>query len=192
MNAVRNERGETLMELLITIVVIGIGLVAVVGMMGSSIIASDAHRGMAQGEVVIRDFGEVLKERADTNRDDLTTAGNEYVPCPDWTDTAFFNPATAYPTPPRPSGWNVPVITKVEYWLVQAGEFPSGSWESGGTPYTQSDCEAVYDACDVPGLPACDAGFQRVTYTVSNQRTDYAGMTLTGRVLLRRANDVTP
>ena len=107
--------------------------------------------------------------------------------CADWTDTGFFNPSTDFTVP---TGWNAPVITKVEYWLVQPGEFPTGSWESGGTPYTEADCEAFYADCDAPDTPACDPGLQRVTYTVTNQRADYAHMTFEGRVLLRRSNDV--
>lgn len=178
------ERGETLIELIITIIVIGIGLVAVVSMLGSTIIASDAHRGMAEGEVVLRDFGEALKELAGANRDDPatddgdpdTTADMEYVHCPEWGSTPALTPAFS-----PPSGWNAPTITKVEWWIP--GTFPNGDFST-----TRSDCTALVNAC-TDRLPSCDPGVQRVTYTVSNTRTGYAETDLTGRVVLRRSND---
>jgi Tfp pilus assembly protein PilV len=174
-----DDRGETLIELVITILIIGVGLVAVVSMLGSGIIASDAHRGMAEGEVILRDYGEALKNLADTNRDDPDTATSEYEHCPTWGSTAALTPTF---TPP--SGWNAPTITKVEWWIP--GTFPDGTFSDD-----RDDCTDVFDAC-TDGLPSCDPGVQRVTYTVSNTRSGYAETDLTGRIVLRRSNDVTP
>jgi type II secretory pathway pseudopilin PulG len=179
MDVLRDERGETLIEILVTLVVISIGLVAIVGMLSSVVIASDAHRGMAEGEVVLRDFGEAIKAVARENREDPATASVEYVHCPDWDDTAFFDPSSFV----SPTGWTTPTIAEVEWWIPDATAFPHGTWST-----VRQDCTDAYDACGDP-IPDCDPGLQRITYTVANTRTDYAGQALTGRVLVRRSNE---
>lgn len=170
---VRDERGETLMELMITILVIGVGMVAIVGMMGGSVVASDTHRQLASAEVIVRDFGEAIKEKAAGN------AGATYVACPTATDL----------TPSGftvPTNWNTPTITKVEYWVPDPANFPRGSFTT-----TRATCTSAYTACDNPGLSACDVGYQRVTFNVNNTgkvTQDYLKTDVTSRVLTRRSN----
>jgi type II secretory pathway pseudopilin PulG len=197
-----DERGETLIEVLITMVVMGIGLVAVVGAIASSVIASDSHRNLAQAEVIARDFAEAVKDRAQANLDDPSTIGiDEFQACP---DAAFFEgTGFAVPSGGGWSGWSVaigdPTATGdgVEYWLPDATDFPNGRFEeTSGDPYTRADCLARYEACneienaDDPALdePACDLSYQRVTLTVSNSREDYAEVSRSARVLVRRPN----
>src|SRR3954464_15696411 len=98
------ETGETLVELLVTIVVISIGLVAVVAELGSTILASDAHSSMAGTEVVVRNYADVVKAKAAT-----PVAAASYIRCPAASD---FKPPLADYTPPN--GWHVD-ITKIEY-----------------------------------------------------------------------------
>lgn len=169
MERATDERGETLVEILITIVVMAIGLTAIVGAITGSIVASDAHRGMAMSEVIVRDYGEAIKTKA--------IQATTYTACPSTTDLAPTVPPAASPQFTPPTGWTGQ-ITQVEYWNPDPilANFPNGSWSSTCTPV----CNQT--------LPSCDAGLQRVTFTVTNDRTDYARTTTTGRVVVRRGN----
>src|SRR5262245_23909893 len=140
MNVIRDERGETLVELLVTILVIAIGFVAVVGAMGSSIIFSDANQSHAQSEVVIRDFSEELKNNAASISDH----------CPAETDLEI--PSYVPPI----SGWTASV-TKVEYWIPAAG-FTDGEFVEGTAG--QTECQAQLDACATDN---CQVGLERLT-----------------------------
>ncbi|MEY2566188.1 MAG: hypothetical protein QOE35_717 [Actinomycetota bacterium] len=55
------EHGSTLVELLVTIVIIGIAFAVIVGGMTTSIFASDVHRQQASAETVMRQFAETVK-----------------------------------------------------------------------------------------------------------------------------------
>ena len=168
MSLTHDERGETLIEILITVMVIAIGVVAVVAAMSSSIIGSDAHRGLAQGEVVVRDYGEAIKQKA--------IDASAFTSCP--------TKAQVTPTFTFPTGWTG-AVSSVEYWVPTVGNFPNGTWSA---PDNSASCTSYYSTCGNPGLPSCDAGLQRVTYSVTNTRTDYAKATISSKVLTRRNN----
>src|SRR4051794_14792034 len=103
MNPLRDERGETLVELLVTVIVIGIGLVAVVSALGSTVIASDAHQTRADAEVIVRDYSDAVKAKVA-----VPLADAAYVRCP---PASFFKPTAAeFAVPPK---WHVDV-TNVE------------------------------------------------------------------------------
>lgn len=177
MGPLGEERGETLVEVMITIMVIAVGLVAVVAAMGSMIIASDTHRTLAIGEVVIRDYGDSIKARAGVP---VSTAA--YIRCP---DAAALQPAAADYSPP--TGWDATAIVGVEYWIPDEADFPNGEFSdrSACIAYIEARCPGLtYDQCD----PALDPGLVRVTIAAENDRTDYAGQELTARVLVRRGN----
>lgn len=176
----RDDRGETLIELMITILIISIGMVTLVGAVGSAIIASDVHRGLAEGDVIVRDFGEAIKQRAAENQDDPLTLDNpltstrenyEYTECPGETELApgaFFTPA----------GWLAPTIDDIEWWT------PAGGWSS-----SNAACLAHYDSCGEDN-EACDAGLQRITYSVARERTGAQASVLTATVVVRKPNPV--
>jgi hypothetical protein len=173
MNRIADERGETLLEILITIMVMGVGMVAVVAALSTLIIGSDTHHGLAQGEVVVRDYGEAIKAKAINS----TT----FTPCPG-------NP-TSEVTPSGfafPSGWSVSNVI-VEWWQPNILDFPNGTWSN-----SDATCTSTYNTCNDPNLPAnlpaCDGSVQRVTFTVQDSRTDYAHATITSRVIIRRNN----
>jgi prepilin-type N-terminal cleavage/methylation domain-containing protein len=78
------EAGFTLIETLVTVVVVGITFVVFVGGMGTSIVASRAHRRQAVGQASIRNFAEAVKA-ASYDPNCATAAASyasEYSPSP--------------------------------------------------------------------------------------------------------------
>jgi prepilin-type N-terminal cleavage/methylation domain-containing protein len=61
---VAHERGETLLELLIAVVILGITAVAVVGGLATGIKMSDVHRKQAVAGAAVRDAAEFIAEQA--------------------------------------------------------------------------------------------------------------------------------
>jgi type II secretory pathway pseudopilin PulG len=59
----RNEAGESLVELLVTIAIIGLTIALLVGVLANSIAASSTHRQHATADTIARDVAEALKER---------------------------------------------------------------------------------------------------------------------------------
>jgi Tfp pilus assembly protein PilV len=55
------ERGETLLELLIAVVIMGITVVAVVGGLVTSILMSDIHRKQSTAGAYVRDYAEAVE-----------------------------------------------------------------------------------------------------------------------------------
>jgi type II secretory pathway pseudopilin PulG len=172
-----DEGGETLIEIMITVIVISIGLTAVVAAMGSSIVASDAHRTLASGEVVVRDFGDAIKAKAAT-----PVSAASYVRCPDATALA--------PTFTPPTNFEV-AITGVEYWIPDPDpeNITNGTWgtRTDCITYIESKCPGLtYDLCD----PALDPGLVRASVQANRtDRTDLAGgQKVSGTLLVRRGN----
>lgn len=174
---VDDERGETLIELMLTILVMSIGMVTLVGAVGSSILASSTHRGLAIGDVVTRDYAEAIKQKAAENVDDTATPlSNEYFPCPGETQ---LDPGSAYAPP---DGWDVD-ITGVEWWTSET--ITNGGWSS-----SNADCLVHYNACGETS-EACDAGLQRVTFKVFTDVTTSGATSLTESIVVRRPNPET-
>jgi len=59
----RNEAGESLVELLVTISILGLTIALLVGVLANSISASSTHRQHATADTIARDVAEALKER---------------------------------------------------------------------------------------------------------------------------------
>jgi hypothetical protein len=58
-----SEAGETLAELLVTIAILGVAIVAIVGGLGDAILASTVHRSHATADAAARSAAEKLKNR---------------------------------------------------------------------------------------------------------------------------------
>ena len=94
----RGQAGETLLELLITISIMGIAFVSILLGVGTAIASSDSHRQEATAEGVVRSFAERIQDPRDVPYVDCATTSN-------------------YANPPgfaAPSGWTVS-ITAVGY-----------------------------------------------------------------------------
>lgn len=104
--ALYNQEGATLVELLITLVILGIAFLVILGGMTNAIVLSDLHRRQSRAETILREFAEVIKT---TN----------YIPCADDNayDGVYTYPATTPPNPPLPPDPDfVASVTRVRVW----------------------------------------------------------------------------
>jgi len=103
------DRGETLIEILLTVVIMGITVTAILGGVGVGVLMSDVHRKQATAGVAVRDLAEAVQD---------SVAGTGYVPCAT---------AAAYASPPgyaAPAGYTASVVpTSVRYWT-------GGGWQA--------------------------------------------------------------
>jgi type II secretory pathway pseudopilin PulG len=162
----QRQDGETLIELLITIVVISIGAVALVAMMTSAVLAADSHRSLAEGEVVLRNYSEAIKQHAA----DLTP----WPVCP----------AKAQLEPPfNPPGWPTHAILEVRYWVPGAGTDPR-TWTT-----SQSTCTARFSTmCAGLTIAGCDPGLVWIKAHITNNRTGNAFANIETTISVRRNN----
>lgn len=70
----RSDAGVTLIELLVTVAILGIAFVAIVGGMMTSIVGSDLHRKQATSETVLRSYAEAAKAQTSWTGCSATTA----------------------------------------------------------------------------------------------------------------------
>jgi type II secretory pathway pseudopilin PulG len=96
-----DDRGETLVELLITIVIMGITVVAIVGALMTSIQMSDVHRKQATAGADARSYAEKVDNYA---------AGSGYTPC---AGPSAYSPSTVGFS--ASSGFTAS-IASVKYW----------------------------------------------------------------------------
>jgi hypothetical protein len=113
------EAGETLVEVLMTITIIGVAFVAVFGAIFTALRVSDYHRKTTTADVVLRNFAEQVK---------APLGAYQYVPC-----TA--PGGTSYPayTPPEPHEDYTATITQIRYLSGYASDAPTWSTTCPGT-----------------------------------------------------------
>lgn len=97
-----DDRGDTLIELLVAVVVMGIAVVAVTGGIAVSIRMSDVHRKQAQAGAYIRDFAEAVENA-------VQASPSGYVAC------AAAGAYDSYYTVPS-AAFTIPAPTPVRYW----------------------------------------------------------------------------
>jgi type II secretory pathway pseudopilin PulG len=127
------ERGETLVELLLAIVILGIAGVAVLGGLGTSIIVSDAHRKQTVSGAAVRAYAEQLQTK-------VAAAG--YVSCAGM--GSYASGAVGY-TPP--AGYAAST-TGVTYWNPATSTFAATCATDSGV---QAVTLQVRDTTDTRG-----------------------------------------
>jgi len=111
-----DDRGETLIELLLAVTIMGIAVVAVVAGLGVSILVSDIHRKQATAGAYARDYAEAIE---------TAVAGGGYVPC---ATVASYSAPAGFSVP---AGYAKSVVAgSVAYWNG-AGWQPGCAADSG-------------------------------------------------------------
>jgi prepilin-type N-terminal cleavage/methylation domain-containing protein len=184
-HAPNDEAGFSLIELLIAVVILGIGATAVVAAMGTAIIGSNTHRSLASAEAVTRDFSEALKSELATT---------PYTNCPTLSE---FSGVSVTP----PAGFTIQSVdadaTKVEWWNPDNpndGDPKTGTFLDMAVAANRTLCQDRYENDTCPAQPDprpayCDSGLVRVTFAVViGDQSKPEGVTETARILLRRGD----
>jgi type II secretory pathway pseudopilin PulG len=79
-----NDQGETLLELIIAIAIMGIAVVAIAGGITTTVLVSDSHRKQATAGAYVRSYGEAIQN---------TVATSGYVECATTTTPSYLSPA---------------------------------------------------------------------------------------------------
>jgi Tfp pilus assembly protein PilV len=110
----REDGGESLLEVLVALVIVGIAVVAVIGGLLTSVSVSDSHRKQASAAAFARNYAE-----------NVTTfvAGGGYSPC---SSTAAYTPSVVGFS--VPSGFSATTVL-VRYWI-------NGAWTTSGCTAT--------------------------------------------------------
>jgi prepilin-type N-terminal cleavage/methylation domain-containing protein len=106
------DRGETLIELLVALAILGIALVAVIGAFGASIAMSDVHRKQASAGAAVRNYAEFVSNYV---------AGTGYSSC---AAASAYSPAAVGYT--APSGYSASTVS-IKYWTGSAWSASCGS-----------------------------------------------------------------
>lgn len=83
----RGDGGETLLEVLVALVILGVAAVAIVGAMTVSVKVSDIHRKQSTAAADVRDYAEAIEK---------TVAAGNYKSCAGTSDYAVYTPDGGY------------------------------------------------------------------------------------------------
>jgi len=123
-----SERGETLVELIVAIAILGIAFAAILGGLATGVFASSANRSQTDADIALRAWADAVRDSTYDMTDGCTPTGYSW---------ASLNAATALPLPADLSPPASPTITAVS--LTQA----FSSWKSEVPPVT-ADCDNAY------------------------------------------------
>jgi Tfp pilus assembly protein FimT len=96
-SAAHDETGETLAELLVTIAILGIAIVAIVGGLANGILASSAHRDHATTNAVALTAAECLKDRSVAYQQNGNYSSSGCIPSGVTVSTAWWDGASTSP-----------------------------------------------------------------------------------------------
>jgi Tfp pilus assembly protein PilV len=132
----RSERGDTMIEVLLALVVLGLTSVALIIAFSTTLSASAEHRALTSGDIAVNDYSQQVIAGIEANQDLFTCP----TPARNATqNTAYYNTELAL-TSPSPS---LPSISSVQYWngsawstscIANASELITVSVASGTTP----------------------------------------------------------
>jgi type II secretory pathway pseudopilin PulG len=124
-----SEAGETLIEVMVSMMILGISVVAILGALWVVSRTGDQNQKTSNAELVLRDFSDTLKGRGVTNIGS-TTYDATYKDC------AALGTTGSYPTytPPEPNEHYRATITKIEFLNGYSGTAPVWRAQSQGCP----------------------------------------------------------
>ncbi|TDO35713.1 pilin/secretion family protein with methylation motif [Kribbella sp. VKM Ac-2527] len=109
MNRVRSERGESLLEVLIAVAIMGVAVVGIMAGLTSSVLISGFHKQQATAGTAVRDYAEALQNYV---------ADGHYAECAATYDVPFAEPA----------GYQKSVVAgSVQYWNGSAWQASCGT-----------------------------------------------------------------
>ena len=111
----RNQRGDSLIEIIISIVVIGLVVSAVVAAISTSENGSASHRELVTADTVMRNYAEAVKQAV---RSTCTSSGGTW-------STSSFSQTAGYPAS-TPSSHTCPGVTTTAVATVNVG-LPNGT-----------------------------------------------------------------
>jgi Tfp pilus assembly protein PilV len=148
----RGDRGESLVEILMTVTIVSIAVVAITGALATSVRMSDVHRKQATANAAVRAFAEDLQAR-------VAAAPTAYV------DATCATPADYSGLYSPPAGYTA-TVTRVVFW--SDGQFVESCPDNGIQLLTlrvASDDERAVQTLDVvlrkpcrlvaPGVAGC-------------------------------------
>lgn len=119
---VREEAGDTLVELLIAVVIIALSVTALLGALITSLTSSAEHRSLANLDTVVKGFAESAKYQIE-----LQPSGSWFTDCASVSGMAYNGNAVPY-TPPQ--GYTVG-FTEIGYWNSSSDKFDQGTCGAG-------------------------------------------------------------
>jgi type II secretory pathway pseudopilin PulG len=110
-----DDRGESLLELLVAVTIMGVAVVAMVGGIGTGILMSDIHRKQATAGAYVRDYAEAIENTVSGSATPATCATTTpatcYAPC---ATTARYASPAGFSAPPG-YAWSI-VSGSMRYW----------------------------------------------------------------------------
>jgi type II secretory pathway pseudopilin PulG len=160
-----SEAGETLVEVMVAMVVLGISVVAIMGALFVTSRAGYFNEKTGRADLVLRDFAETLKGRGVTSIGS-TTYDATYLPCETLGTTGTY---PAY-SPPDPNEDYRASITKIEFLDGYTGSSPVWKAQSTGCP------------------SGGDQGLERLTLQVQSPSADRTNNTATEKTTIVKRN----
>jgi type II secretory pathway pseudopilin PulG len=124
-----SESGETLIEVMVTVLILGTSMVAILGALWVTTRTGDFNQKSSQADLVLRDYAETLKAKGPTTIGS-TAYDATYIPCQTLGTTGTY-PAFV---PPAPNATYQATITKIEFLDGYTGTAPKWKAQSAGCP----------------------------------------------------------
>ena len=126
----REERGDTLIELLMALVIVGLAGVALLTAFSTSISASAVQRSLASNDTVARSVADAIFTQIEQVSSSGSSATSNYASCSTYSQYASAGGFQVANVPTGPTGYSWTLA--VQYWNVQSGSFTS-TCTSGST-----------------------------------------------------------